>query len=116
VEIVSVEELKRAPTIGLDRGRTPDKQEKDRQHLSRRQQISQVFKDAYHDNVDSLGEVDVDTEHDYPSLKLTSGDVLRDPKLRYSDPFLGDGSRTQPDSHSEQLRKFGIEQGWAPKR
>jgi hypothetical protein len=119
VEIVNLEELLRAPKIGLDRGRTTEKQEKDREHLNRRQQIAKVFKEAYRDKIESLGEVDVDKEHSYPSLQISSGDVLRDPKLRapFNHPFLNGGavneSKPRPKpSAREQLREFGIEHGY----
>jgi hypothetical protein len=119
VEIVNLEELLRAPKIGLDRGRTAEKREKDLEHLNRRQQIAKVFKEAYRDKIDSLGEVDVDKNHDYPALRIRSGDVLRDPKLRmpFSHPFLGGEVKIESRPKSspsarDRLREFGIEHGF----
>jgi hypothetical protein len=111
VELIPIEELKGTPKIGLMRGRTEEKREKDRQHLSRGEEIARIFKEAYRDKIDSLGEVDALTCSE--KLVVTRGDVLRDPKLRFSHPFLKfqveDGV---PESRREQLRKFGDEQGW----
>lgn len=118
VELVQIEELKRAPKIRLDRGRSAEKREKDRERLSRRKEIARVFKEAYHDNINSLGEVDVDKKHNYPALNIAAGDVLRDPKLSFTHPFLRGGGMNESRSTSprDQLRDFGIEQGWSGRR
>jgi hypothetical protein len=40
--------------------------------------------ETFRDCINSVGEVDVPKEHEYPALGLSEGDVLRDPKTRPS--------------------------------
>jgi hypothetical protein len=118
VELVQIEELEQGSRIELDRGRTDEKREKDKQRMRRRDEIAKVFKEAYRDNVDSLGEVDVDKNHNYPALNIAAGDVLKDPKLRFGHPFLKGGvmNECRSISRRDRLREFGDEHGWGKSR
>jgi hypothetical protein len=45
-----------------------------------------LFQEAFHDNIDSIGEVDALTGSE--ALEVNRGDILRDPKLSYTHPCL----------------------------
>ena len=60
----------------------------DKARQDTRDERKRLFQEAFHDNIDSLGEVDTLTGSD--PLDINPGDVLRDPKLRlpYVHPCL----------------------------
>ena len=70
------------------RRRARSKEEKDKARFDSRLERVRLFREAYHDNIHSLGEVDALTTSE--PLDVRRGDVLRDPKLRqpYAHPCL----------------------------
>jgi len=73
-------------TQGPTRRRSRNKHEKDKARQDTRDERKRLFSEAFHDNIDSLGEVDALTGSE--ALEVNRGDVLRDPKLRYVHPSL----------------------------
>jgi len=71
---------------GPTRRRSRSKHEKDKAHQDTRDERKRLFSEAFHDNIDSIGEVDALTGSE--ALEVNRGDVLRDPKLRYVHPSL----------------------------
>jgi hypothetical protein len=65
---------------GLPRHRSPSKRLRDATRLELRLERKRLFKEAFHDNINSLGEVDATTGSEL--LKIDRGDVLLDPKQR----------------------------------
>ena len=72
--------------MGPTRGRCRSKREKDKTRQDTRDERKRLFREAFHDNIDSRGEVDALTGSDM--LSVDRGDVLRDPKLKYIHPSL----------------------------
>jgi hypothetical protein len=73
--------------MGPTRRRSRSKREKDKTRQDTRDERQRLFKEAFHDNIDSLGEVDALTGSE--ALSIDRGDVLRDPKIReYRHPSL----------------------------
>lgn len=70
--------------MGPTRRRSRSKREKDKARQDTRDERQRLFKEAFHDNVGSVGEVDALTGS--VVLDVNCGDVLRDPKLR--SPYL----------------------------
>lgn len=69
------------------RARCKSRREKDRARLNFRLERQRLFKEAFHDNIDSIGEVDALTRSE--ALNVDRADVLRDPKLSgYQHPAL----------------------------
>lgn len=62
------------------RRRCMSKREKDRARLDFRLERQQLFREAFHDNIESIGEIDALTGSE--ALSVDRGDVLRDQKLR----------------------------------
>ena len=61
------------------RTRCKSKHEKDKARLDLRLERQRLFQEAFHDNINIIGEVDALTGSD--ALDVNRGDVLRDPKL-----------------------------------
>jgi hypothetical protein len=69
------------------RQRARSKREKDKARQDARDERKRLFSEAFHDNINSLGEVDSLTASE--SLNVDRGDVLRDPKIpEYRHPSL----------------------------
>ena len=49
-------------------------------------ECQRLFQEAFHDSIDSIGEVDAFTGSE--ALDVNRGDILRDPKLSYIHPCL----------------------------
>ena len=62
------------------------KHEKDKARLDFRLERQRLFQEVFHDNIDSIGEVDALTGSEV--LEVNRGDVLRNPKLSYIHPCL----------------------------
>ena len=72
---------------GPTRRRSRNKHEKDKARQDTRNERKRLFQEAFHDNIDSIGEVDALTGSE--ALEVNRGDVLRDPKIRgYRHPCL----------------------------
>ncbi len=72
---------------GPTRTRSRSKREKDKARQDTRDERQRLFKEAFHDNIDSIGEVDALSGSG--ALDVSRGDVLRDPKIReYRHPSL----------------------------
>jgi hypothetical protein len=68
------------------RTRCKSKHEKDKARLDFQLERQRLFQEAFHDNIDSIGEVDALTGSE--ALDVNRGDVSRDPKLSYIHPCL----------------------------
>jgi len=68
------------------RRRARSKREKDKARFDSRLERARLFQEAFHDNIQSIGEVDALTTSE--ALEVNRGDVLRDPKLSYIHPCL----------------------------
>jgi hypothetical protein len=82
VKIAGSTEAPQGPT----RRRSRSKREKDKARQDTRDERKRLFQEAFHDNIDSIGEVDALTGSE--ALDVNRGDVLRDPKLSYIHPCL----------------------------
>jgi hypothetical protein len=83
------QECKRLGEIPHTRARS--KQKKDQTRARIREERQRILHEAFHDNVDSVGEVDALT--DSQLLDVSRGEVLRDPKVRYVHPSLTNTTR-----------------------
>jgi len=83
IRIAGSTEAPQGPTRRRSRG----KREKDKTRQDARDERRRLFQEAFHDNVDSIGEVDARTGSE--ALSVDRGDVLRDPKIPgYRHPSL----------------------------
>jgi hypothetical protein len=90
------------------RGRVPrvrarSKQVKDQVHEDLHAERRRLFREAYHDQLESRGEVDALTSS--PVLGIDPAEVLTDPKLRYEHPQLT--KLFSPMSLDEQILLMG---------
>jgi len=90
------------------RTRSKSKREKDTARLDFRLERQRLFKEAFHDNIHSKGEVDALTGSE--PLSVDRGDVLRDPKIKgYQHPALGvkwEYADPKRDRHKSLRRSF----------
>ena len=85
----------RSGRIPYRRCRARGKQLKDAEHLDAYRERKRIFQEAFHDNVDSIGELDALT--DSPILGISRAEVLRDPKVRVNGhPYVHPGLRVRP--------------------
>lgn len=67
--------------------KSPSKRERDQARMANFEERERLFHEAFHDNIDSLGEVDALTSSEV--LGIGRAEVLRDPKVRgYRHPKL----------------------------